>query len=213
MLEKNVYILDSASIHEGINNLTRLSEKHVPIWKPLHDVVKKSDLADVDAALPNATINVNAMLSDLNTTLCRTKAECQNATVLYNFLSSKRAYKVFRYDPKASNYPTVSDIASQLARSLDMDVISRQTSFWRTEASWDLSWLKEILHHLSAILGEGGNLLDVASKVDLEDVTSVLGVPDLAEGIVHILKDKTIDKLFDGYIYIYAILYVPDDEM
>ncbi|XP_024889665.1 ATP-binding cassette sub-family A member 13 isoform X1 [Temnothorax curvispinosus] len=198
MLEKNVYILDSATIHEGINNLTRLAEKHVPIWKPLRDVVKKSDLADIDAALPNATINVNAILSDLNTTLCRTKVDCQNATVLYDFLSSKRAVKVFRYDPKASKYPSVSDISSRLARSLDVDLISRQLSFWRSEASWNLVWLKEILLHLSSILGEGGNLLDVASKIDLDDVTSVLGVPDLAEGIVNILKDKTIDKLFDG---------------
>lgn len=211
MLEKNVYILDSASIHESINNLTKLSEKYVPIWKPLRDVVKKSDLADVDAALPNATINVNAILSDLNTTLCRTKIECQNATVLYNFLSSKRAGKVFRYDPKAAKYPTVLDISNRLARSLDVDLIRRQMSFWRSDASWNLVWLKEILVHLSSILGEGGNLLDVASKVDLEDVTSVLGVPDLAEGIVHLLKDKTVDKLFDGYVYISIISR--DDEM
>lgn len=200
MLEKNVYILDSASIHENINNLTRLAEQHVPIWKSLRDVVKKADLADIDAALPNATINVNAILSKLNTNLCKTKVDCQNATVLYNFLSSKRAGKVFRYDPKASKYPSVSDISNRLARSLDIDLINQQLSFWRTEASWNLFWLKEILSHLSSILGEGGNLLDVASKIDLEDVTSVLGVPDLAEGIINILQDKTVDKLFDGYI-------------
>ncbi|XP_011684588.1 PREDICTED: uncharacterized protein LOC105447955 isoform X2 [Wasmannia auropunctata] len=200
MLEKNVYILDSASIHEGINNLTRLAEMHVPLWKPLRDVVKQSDLADIDAALPNATINVNAILSNQNrTSLCRTKIDCQNATVLYNFLSSKRAGKVFRYDPKASKYPTVIDISSRLARSLDFDLISRQLSYWRTEASWNLSWLKEILVHLSMILGEGGNLLDVASQIDLEDITSsILGTPDLADGIINILKDKTVDKLFDG---------------
>lgn len=215
MLEKNVYILDSASIHEGINNLTRLAEKHVPIWQSLRDVVKKSDIADIDAALPNATINVNAILSNLNMSLCRTKVDCQNATILYNFLSSKRAAKVFRYDPKASKYPTISDISRRLARSLDVDLINRQLSFWRTEASWNLFWLKEILVHLSSILAEGGNLLDIASKIDLDDVTSVLGVPDLAEGIVNILNDKTVDKLFDGYIYvlIYIILYVPDDKM
>lgn len=204
MLEKNAFILDSASIHENINNLTKLSERHVPIWKPLREVVKKADLADVDAALPNATINVNAILSDLNTSLCRTKIDCQNATVLYNFLSSKRAGKVFRYDPRASKYPSVSDISSRLARSLDMDLINRQLSYWRSQAAWDLTWLKEILVHLSSILGEGGNLLDIASKVDLEDVTSVLGVPDLAEGILDILKDKTVDKLFDGCVYIYV---------
>lgn len=202
MLEKNVFILDTASVHENLNNLTRLSERHVAIWKPLREVVKKSDLADIDAALPNATINVNAILSDLNTSLCRRKVECQNATVLYNFLSSKRAGKVFRYDPRASKYPSVSDISDLLARSLDVDLINRQLAFWRSEASWDFIWLKQILNHLSLILGEGGNLLDVASKIDFEDVSNVLGVPDLADGIVNILNDKTVDKLFDGYIYI-----------
>ncbi|KAL6258986.1 hypothetical protein P5V15_008908 [Pogonomyrmex californicus] len=198
MLEKNVYIVDSATVHENINNLTRLAEEHVPIWKPLREVVKKSDLADVDAALPNATINVNAILSKLNTSLCKTKADCRNETVLYTFLSSKRAAKVFRYDPRASKYPSIADISSRLARSLDLELIGRQMSFWRTDASWNLFWLKEILIHLSSILAEGGSLLDVASKIDLDDVTNVLGVSDLAEGIVHILKDKTIDKLFDG---------------
>ncbi|XP_067204074.1 uncharacterized protein ldd isoform X2 [Linepithema humile] len=198
MLEKNVFILDTASVHENINNLTKLSERHVAIWKPLREVVRKSDLADIEAALPNATINVNAILNDLNTSLCRTKVECHNATVLYNFLSSKRAGKVFRYDPKASKYPSVSDISDRLARSLDVDLINRQLAFWRSEASWDFIWLKQILNHLSLILGEGGNLLDVASKIDFEDVSNVLGVPDLADGIVNILYDKTVDKLFDG---------------
>lgn len=201
MLEKNPFILDTATVHENINNLTRLAEEHVAIWKPLREVVKGSDLADIDAALPNASINVNAILSDLNTSLCRTKIECQNATVLYNFLSSKRASKVFRYDPKASKYPSVSDISDRLARSLDVDLINRQLAFWRSQASWDLTWLKQILNHLSLILGESGNLLDVASKIDFEDVSNVLGVPDLADGIVNILNDKTVDKLFDGYIY------------
>ncbi|XP_029170086.1 LOW QUALITY PROTEIN: uncharacterized protein LOC114939826 [Nylanderia fulva] len=198
MLRENVFILDSASIHENINNLTRMSEKYVPIWRPLRDVVKKSELADIDAALPNATINVNAILNDRNTSLCRTKIDCQNATILYNFLSSKRAGKVFRYDPRASKYPSVSDISNLLARSLDVNLINRQQAFWRSQASWDLTWLKEILGHLSSILGESGNLLDVASKIDFEDVSNVLGIPDLADGIVNILNDKTVDKLFDG---------------
>lgn len=214
MLQKNVFILDSATVHENINNLTRLSEKYVPIWQPLRDVVKKSNLANIDAALPNATINVNAMLNNLNTSLCRTKIDCQNATILYNFLSSKRAGKVFRYDPRASNYPSISDISNQLARSLDIDFINRQQAFWRSQASWDLIWLKEILGHLSLILGESGNLLDVASKIDFEDVSNVLGIPDLADGIVNILNDKTVDKLFDGYIYFdYIILYMIEDKM
>jgi len=207
MLEKYVFILDTATVHENINNLTKLSESYVTIWKPLSEVVKQSDVADVDAALPNATINVNAILSVLNTSLCRTKIECQNATVLYKILSSKRAGKIFRYDPKASKYPSVSDISDRLARSLDLDLINRQLAFWRSQASWDFIWMKQILHHLSMILGESGNLLDVASKIDFEDVSNILGVPDLADGIVNILNDKTVDKLFDGYIYISRLYY------
>ncbi|RLU15876.1 hypothetical protein DMN91_011632 [Ooceraea biroi] len=198
MLQKNAFILDSASIHENINELTSLSEKYVPIWKPLRDVVKKSDIADIDAALPNATINVNAIMNDLETALCHTRTDCQNATVLYDFLRSKRAAKVFRYDPSAANYPSVSDIANRLARSLDVDLISRKSLSWRMEASWDLIWLKEILGHVSMILEEGGNLLDVASKIDFENASDLLGVPDLADGIVNILNDKTVDKLFEG---------------
>lgn len=218
MLRNNVFILDTASHHESILELSRMAEKHVPIWKPLRDVVKKPELAEIDAAFPNATINVNAIMNELNTSLCRTRAECQNATVLYNFLSSKRAAKVFRYDPKASNYPSVSDISSRLARSLDLSFISRQRFFWRAEAGWDLYWLKEILSHLTLILGESGNLLDVASKIDFEDVSNILGVPDLADGIVNILNDKTVDKLFDGYIYIFFLivlilqLYIVSDD-
>jgi len=68
------------------------------------------------------------------------------------------------------------------------------------EASWDLTWLKEILGHVSMILEEGGNLLDVASKIDFENASELLGVPDLADGIVSILNDKTVDKLFEGYV-------------
>lgn len=198
MLENNVFLLDSLPYHEKINNLTRLAENHVPIWIPLRDVVKQSDLADVDALLPNATVNVNAILSNQKTTLCRTRNDCRNASVLYDFLSSRKAGKVLRYDPKAANYPSIADISSRLALSLDVDLISRQQPYWRSQASWDLAWLQEILHHLSMILGESGNLLDVASKIDFGDVSNVLGVPDLADGIINILNDKTVDKLFDA---------------
>ncbi|XP_032690190.1 uncharacterized protein LOC116853290 isoform X2 [Odontomachus brunneus] len=198
MLENNVFLLDSLPYHEQINDLTRLAENHVPIWIPLRDVVKQSDLADVDALLPNATINVNAFLNNAKTTLCHTRKDCRNASVLYDFLSSKKAGKVLRYDPKAANYPSVADISSRLALSLDVDLINRQQPYWRTQASWELTWLQEILHHLSMILGETGNLLDVASKIDFGDVSNVLGVPDLADGIINILNDKTVDKLFDA---------------
>jgi hypothetical protein len=200
MLQKNAFILDSASNHENINELTRLADRYVPIWKPLHEVVKKSDVADIDALLPNATINVNAILNELDTALCHTRADCRNATILYNSLKSKRAAKVFRYDPSASNYPSLSDIAERLAQSLNIDLISRESLTWRIQASWDLTWLKEILGHVSMILEEGGNLLDVASKIDFENASELLGVPDLADGIVNILNDKTVDKLFEGCV-------------
>lgn len=203
MLQNNVYILDSRSNHENILELSRMAEKHVPLWKPLSDVVKKSDVAEIDAFLPNATINVNMILSETETSMCKTRAECQNATILYNYLTSKRAGKVLRYDPKASNYPSVSEISNRLSRSLDLSFISRQFFFWRSEAGWDITWLKEILKHLSKVLAEGGNLLDVASKIDFEDISNILGVPDLADGIISILNDKTVDKLFAGYVYIF----------
>lgn len=198
MLEKNVFLLDSLPYHERINDLTRLAERYVPIWIPLRDVVRKSNFSDVETLLPNATINVNALLSDVKTTLCRMRSDCRNSSVLYDFLSSKKAGKVLRYDAKAANYPSVADISSWLALNLDVDLISRQQAYWRTQASWDLIWLKEILHHVSMILSESGNLLDVASKVDFEDISTTLGVPDFADGIINILNEKTVDKLFDG---------------
>lgn len=207
MLEKNVYLLDTATTHETINDLTKLSEKYLPIWKPLREVVKESDLTDIDNALPNATINVNAILNDISISMCRTKTDCQNSTILYNFLTSKKAEKVFRYNPKTSKYLSVTDISNRLAHSLDLNVIARQQSSWRAEVSWDLIWLKNILYHVSSILGESGNLLDVASKIDFDDL-DILGVPgDLADGVVNILKNKTVDKLFAGYISQLILLY------
>lgn len=197
-LQKNVIILDTARNHENIDNLSKLAEKYVPIWKPVRDVVKTSDVADIDAYLPGATINVNAVMNERNGTLCRTKAECRNSTVLYNYLSSKKAGKVFRYDPKASGYHSIVEISDRLSRSLDLDRIDRERRQWRMDATWDLTWLKEILGHLSVVIEESGNLLDVASKIDFQDVSNVLGVPDVVDGVVNILKDKTVDKLFDG---------------
>ncbi|XP_076548743.1 lipid droplet defective isoform X1 [Osmia lignaria lignaria] len=197
-LQKNVIILDTARNHENIENLSKLAEKYVPIWKPVRDVAKTSDVADIDAYLPGATINVNAIMNERNGTLCRTKAECRNSTVLYNYLSSKKAGKVFRYDPKASGYHSIVEISDRLSQSLDLDRIDRERKQWRMDATWDLTWLKEILGHLSVVIEESGNLLDVASKIDFEDVSNVLGVPDVVDGVVNILKDKTVDKLFDG---------------
>ncbi|XP_033187616.2 lipid droplet defective isoform X1 [Bombus vancouverensis nearcticus] len=197
-LQKNVFILDTGRNHKNIETLSKMAEKYVPIWKPVRDVVKASDVDDVEAFLPGAMINVNALLNDRNGSLCRTKLECRNRTVLYNYLSSKKAGKVFQYDQKALGYHTLMEIADRLSVSLDLDRIYRELKQWQMDATWNLTWLKEILRHLSIVIGESGNLLDVASKIDFQDVSSVLGVPDIVDGVVNILKDKTVDKLFDG---------------
>lgn len=198
-LQKNVFILDTARNHKNIGSLTRIAEQHVPIWKLVREVVRSSDAADMEAFLPGAMINVNALLNDRNGSLCRTKPECRNATVLYGCLSSGRAGKVFRYDPKAApGRRSLVDIADRLSRSLDLDRIDRELKRWRMDAAWDLTWLREILGHLSVVIGESRDLLDVASKIDFQDVSNVLGAPDIVGGVVNILKDKTVDKLFDG---------------
>lgn len=197
-LQKNVFILDTGRNHKNIEKLSKMAEKYVPIWKPVRDVVKASDVDDVEAFLSGAMINVNALLNDRNGSLCRTKLECRNRTVLYNYLSSKKAGKVFQYDQKALGHHTLMEIADRLSVSLDLDRIYRELKQWQMDATWNLTWLKEILRHLSIVIGESGNLVDVASKIDFQDVSSVLGVPDIVDGVVNILKDKTVDKLFDG---------------
>ncbi|XP_076237165.1 lipid droplet defective [Calliopsis andreniformis] len=197
-LQNNTHVLDSAKNHGNIEQLTSLAEKYVPIWKSVRDVVKPSDVDEIEAFLPGAMINVNAILNDKNSSLCRTKLDCRNATVLYAGLSSKRSGKLFRYDPRVSGHHFVLEIADRLSRSLDLDRIDRELKHWRRDAAWDLTWLREILRHLSVVIGEGGDLLDVASKIDFEDVSNVLGAPDIVDGVVNILKDKTVDKLFDG---------------
>ncbi|XP_015191826.1 PREDICTED: uncharacterized protein LOC107074670 isoform X2 [Polistes dominula] len=198
MLERNTFLLDVTRYHEQILSLTNLAEKYIPIWKPLIEVVKKSDKVLVNNLLPNATINVNAILNNKTHFLCSTILECKNVSVLYEFLSSKRAGKVLRYDPKVSKYPSIMDISDRLAKSLDLSLIRQEIIGWRQDASWNLTWLKQILRHLSVVLGESGNLLDIAIKIDFQDISNVLGMPDIVDGVVNLLKDKTIDKIFSG---------------
>lgn len=197
-LQKNVFILDTARNHKNIDMLSRMAEQYVPIWKPLRDVTKTSDVHHVEAFLPDAMINVNAILNDRNGSLCTTKTECRNATILYKYLSSRNSGKVFQYDPKTSSYRSLMEIAGRLSQSLDLDRIDGNLKKWRMEATWNLTWLRDILGHLSVVIGESGNLLDVASKIDFQNVSDVLGVPDIVDGVVNILKDKTVDKLFAG---------------
>ncbi|XP_076760468.1 lipid droplet defective [Xylocopa sonorina] len=197
-LQKNVAILDTGRNHKNIVALSKIAETYVPIWKPLRDVVKPTDIEEVESFLPGAMINVNAVLNDGNGSLCRTKPECRNGTVLYNYLASRKARKVFQYEPAGSNYHSLAEIADRLSTSLDLDRIDRDARQWRTNATWELTWLKEILRHLSVVIEESGNLLDIASKIDFQNISNVLGIPDVVDGVVNILKDKTVDKLFDG---------------
>ncbi|XP_076284763.1 lipid droplet defective isoform X2 [Lasioglossum baleicum] len=197
-LQQNVYILDTSRYHKSIDEMSKKSAKFVPIWKDLKEVTIPKYVEDVESFLPGATINVNAILNDRDGSLCRTKAECRNATVLQEHLGSKKAGKLFRYDPKVAAYPASSEIAERLSWTLDLDLISREVKVWRMDASLELTWLKEILRHLAAVIAEGRDLLDVASKIDFEDISNVLGVPDVIDGVLNILREKTVDKLFDG---------------
>ncbi|XP_078047717.1 lipid droplet defective isoform X2 [Augochlora pura] len=197
-LEQNVFILDTARYHRNIDSLSRMSAKYIPIWKNLKDVVQPKFADGVEAFLPGATINVNAMMNDREGALCATKSECRNATHLAKRLSSKKSEKLFRYDPKAADFPRTWDIADRLSWTLDVDRIDRELKGWRLDASLDLVWLREILRHLAVVLAESSDLLDVASKIDFEDISNVLGVPDVVDGVLNILKEKTVDKLFNG---------------
>ncbi|KAK0086066.1 hypothetical protein PV325_003922 [Microctonus aethiopoides] len=198
-LQKNLNILDNPINRAELYNHTRLAEKFVPIWKPLVDIVKKSTINEVNMILPNASLNVNLLMGDRNDSLCPTIDDCLDASRFNDFINSKRAHKLLRYDQKISNYPSASDVSKLLATSLDFKLINNEIYSWRNNASWSFFWLKDILQHLTIILEESGSLLDVASKIDFEDVSNVLGVPDIADGVVNLLRDKTIDKLFAGF--------------
>ncbi|XP_076641439.1 lipid droplet defective [Halictus rubicundus] len=197
-LQQNVYVLDTSRYHRNIDALSRKSSRFVPIWKNLKEVTSPKYAEGVETFLPGATINVNAIVNDRDGSLCRTKAECRNSTVLMQQLSSKKAEKLLRYDPKAAGYPNPWEIADRLSRTLDLDRIEHQIKDWRMDASLEITWLREILRHLSSVIAEGRDLLDVASKIDFEDISNVLGVPDVIDGVLNILREKTVDKLFDG---------------
>ncbi|XP_023289550.1 uncharacterized protein LOC105698871 [Orussus abietinus] len=198
VLYKNVEMLDTTAHHEELTEMAKLAEKRVPIWKPLRDVVAKADQDLVDKLLPEASINVNMMMKDGHPTLCNSSEICRNSSVFYNFLSSKRAPRFVRYDPRASNFESVSKISETLARSLDLELIERMGPTWRQETNWDFTWLKELLKHLMNVLEESGSLLDTASKIDFENVSNILGIPEVGDGIINILRNKTVDKLFQG---------------
>lgn len=196
--QNNIHILDTSSNHANIMNLTKMSETFVPIWKPLREVVKSSDIKLADELLPNASIDVNLLVSQRHDSPCPKPEDCSSPDALQNYLGTKSSSKLLRYDPKASNYPSTIDIAKLLTGSLDFDDIRSHVSSWRRAAAWNLEWLKKLMRNLNSVLEEGGSLLNVASRIDFSDASSALGVPDVADGVISLVKDKTIDKLFAG---------------
>ena len=198
VIEKNVIFLDTATNHEHIQNLTNLAEKYVPIWKPLLEVVQTVDVETVDKMLPGAKINVNLLSGEEESTLCHPPKRCQNANVLYEILNSNQSKKLLLFNPKTSNYSSMDEVSDLLAKSINFKIIDQKIVLWRKEAAWDLEWLKSILRHLSEVMEEGGNLFDVASKIDFESISNAFGVPDLVDGVVRIVNGKTLDKLFEG---------------
>lgn len=196
-LEKNVQIFDNVLTHSKIKNLTDLAEKYLPIWKPLSEVIETSDIEKMNNLLPDAKINVNLLSGDVEGTLCHPLKHCQNSTVLYEILSGKQAKKLV-FNSKTLKFDSVNEIADLLSKSLNFELIERKIPVWRKEAATDLTWIKNILKHVSMVMEEGGNLFDVASKIDFENVSNALGVPDLVDGVVSIVNGKTIDKLFEG---------------
>ncbi|XP_043481651.1 ATP-binding cassette sub-family A member 13 isoform X2 [Leptopilina heterotoma] len=197
-LEKNVQIFNNLIMYSKIKNLTAIAEKYLPIWKPLSEIIENSNAEKINHLLPNAEINVNLLSGDVEGTLCYPTRHCQNSTVLYEILSGKEAKKLILLNSKTSKFIPANEIAELLFKSLNFELIERKISLWRKEAATDLVWIKNILKHVSAVMEEGGNLFDVASKIDFENVSNALGVPDLVDGVVNIVNEKTIDKLFEG---------------
>lgn len=193
-----MFVLDTARYHKNLNWLSKMSEKYVQVWKPLRDVVQPAEAKNMEAFLPGAMINVNAILDERNSSLCRAEEECRNATVLYERLGSKKAGKLIRYDPKTAGYPALQRVADRLSQSLDLNLIRRSLKGWRMEAAMDMEWLRQILDHMIIVTTEGGDLLDLASMVDFDHVSDILGAPEVVNGVVNILREKTVDKLFDG---------------
>ncbi|XP_043289977.1 uncharacterized protein ldd isoform X2 [Venturia canescens] len=197
-LQQNIHVFDTATSHEKLSNLTRVAEKFVPIWRPVREVVKLTQVEKIDRSLPNSSINVNLLLTQISGPACPANKICLDKELLRDFLSSKRSNKLLQYDPKTAKYPSIPTVTDLLAESLDLEAIDNKIGKWRRSASWNFDWLRETLKHLAAFLEEGGNLVNVASKVDFNDVSSALGVPDIADGVINLLKDKTIDKLFEA---------------
>lgn len=166
-------------------------ERHIAIWKPLKLVTKESDSTSISQFLPNALINVNLIVE-------KHTSDKSNMSFIYRILSSKKSRHLLQYDAETARYPTIREISARIEQSLDFDLINREIRRWRRDAANDLTWLKKTVKNVAFVVEESASLLDVASKIDFENVTNVLEVPDLIDGVLNILRDKTIEKLFDG---------------
>lgn len=101
-----------------------------------------------------------------------------------------------QYSDTSADVLSIDEISRQLAKSLDPLIIGERITKWRQEATINLFWLKEILRNLDVIAVEAGNLLDVASRIDFSG--DVFETPRLYEDVIHLLREETLDKFFDG---------------
>lgn len=179
--------------------MNRLAENYIPIWKPLNQVVLETDVETIEKFLPNATINVNRILNDHHSrSLCHTRQDCRNATIINQILNSETSKKYLQYDLIAANYSSTMKISQQLAQSLNLDYIEKYQVSWRKDKAKDFIWLKEIIKHVIMVLEESAGLFNVISKIDFQDISNILGAPDLVDGIINLVQDHTVDKLFVG---------------
>lgn len=197
-LDRNVQIFNNFMTYEKIKNLTTLAEKYLPIWKPISEVIETSDIEKMNNLLPDGKINVNLLSGEVKDTLCYPPKHCQNLTILYDILSGRQVKKLILLNGKNSNFDSTNEIAELLSKSLNFELIESEILNWRKEAATNLTWIRNILKHVSTVMEEGGNLFDVARKIDFENVSNTLGVPDIVDDVVSIVNGKTIDKLFEG---------------
>ncbi|XP_048511619.1 ATP-binding cassette sub-family A member 13 isoform X2 [Athalia rosae] len=187
LLNEHVTVIDTLRTHEKLIELGKLSETSVPIWKPIEEVVVKSDVDIIERMFGPAFINVNM----INTNA--TKSEMD----LYDSLVSKKLAKFLRYSDNSTNFSSITDIPRQLSKSLDLDKIRDKLPGWRKDATKKLLWLKNILSDLDMIALESGNMLNIASTINFDG--DVLENRRLLDDVMKLLREETIDKFFNGF--------------
>lgn len=197
VLKTNIKILDTPVNHNVLIEYMRTVEKSIPIWLPLSTIAKKTRLYEVKKILPNATINVNLLL-DSKKYFYYTKQgkDFINLTTIQNYLNSNEDYKFIKYNTEGKNYnPSVEVVGKILVKSIDFILLKREIVLLRVKASLNLTWLENFLDHLSIILSDSASLLNVTSKINFKDISSVLD-DDVLNSIVSLVRNKTIDAIF-----------------